>query len=254
MKQARQTRGATLEQILIHPNTAENPFADVKRAIVVCAHADDLETMMGGTAALLTGLGVEISELICTRGDLGSHDPAYTRQSLSETRLGEAKRGAELLGVREVVVLDNPDGELEPSLELRAQIALYYRRWQPDALFTFDPAWAGQIHPDHRALGRAALDAIMPSKMPLYKSEQLEGEGVAVSKISRAFLFSPADVAFFVDVTGIYSRKVEAAMAHSSQFPEDKNLDWMRRIDSEAAKQAGSEGKYMERFARLDLW
>ena len=243
-----------MEQIIIHPNTAEDPFAEIKRAIVVCAHADDLETMMGCTAALLTGLGVEVFELICTIGDLGSHDPAHTRQTLSEVRRKEAKRGAELLGVQEVVVLDYPDGELEASLELRAQIASYYRRWQPDALFTFDPAWSGQIHPDHRAVGRAALDAIMPSKMPLYKPEQLKGDGIAVGKISRAFLFSPAVVSFFVDVTGIYDRKVDAAMAHASQFPEDKNLDWMRRIDSEAAKQAGSDGKYMERFARLDLW
>ncbi len=243
-----------MEQIIIQPGTVEEPFADVKRAIVVCAHADDLETMMGGTVALLTAHGIEMFELICTRGDLGSHDPAYTRQTLSEARLGEAKRGAALLDVRDVAVLDYPDGELEPNLDVRAQIALYYRRWQPDALFTFDPAWAGQIHPDHRAVGRAAIDAVMPSKMPLYRPEQLEGDGVSVGKITRAFLFGPADVSFFVDVTGIYNRKVEAAMAHKSQFPEDKNLDWMRQLDSEAAKQAGSEGKYMERFARLDLW
>lgn len=151
-------------------------------------------------------------------------------------------------------MLDYPDGELEPNLQLRAQIALYYRRWQPDALFTFDPSWAAQIHPDHRAVGRAAIDAIMPSKMPLYRPEQLAGEGVAVGKISRAYLFSPRDASFFVDVTGVYDRKVEAAMAHKSQFPEEKNLDWMRQIDSEAAKQAGSEGRYMEKFTRLDLW
>ena len=238
----------------IHPSTAGDPFADIKRAIVVCAHADDLETMMGGTAALLTARGIEIFELICTRGDLGSHDPAHTRQTLSEVRRIEAEKGAALLGVREVVVLDYPDGELEASLELRAQIALYYRRWQPDALFTFDPSWSGQIHPDHRAVGRAALDAVMPSKMPLYKPEQLVGEGVAVGKISRAYLFSPAEPSFFVDVTHIYYRKVEAALAHVSQFPEDKNLDWMTQLDSEAAKRAGREGSYMEKFARLDLW
>lgn len=242
-----------MEEIIIHPSTVGDSFADVKRAIVVCAHADDLETMMGGTAALLTARGIEMFELICTRGDLGSHDPAYTRQTLSEARRAEAEKGASLLGVCEVVALDYPDGELEPSLQVRAQIALYYRRWQPDALFTFDPSWTGQIHPDHRAVGRAAIDAIMPSKMPLYRPEQLV-EGVAVGKISRAYLFSPTEPSFFVDVTGIYNHKVEAALAHFSQFPEDKNLDWMRQIDSEAAKQAGSEGSYMEKFTRLDLW
>ena len=39
------------------------PFAEVKRAIVVCAHADDMETMMGGLAALLSERGVDLFEL-----------------------------------------------------------------------------------------------------------------------------------------------------------------------------------------------
>ena len=52
-------------------------------------------------------------------------------------------------------------------------MALHYRKWQPDTIFAFDPSWAGQIHPDHRAAGRAALDAFMPSKMRLYRPEQL---------------------------------------------------------------------------------
>src|SRR5688572_8056388 len=237
--------------MIIHPSTAGDPFAEVKRAIVVCAHADDLETMMGGTAAHLTARGIEIFELICTRGDLGSHDPIYTRQTLAEVRLVEAEKGASILGVSQVAVLDHPDGELEPKLELRAEVAHYYRRWQPDALFTFDPAWAGQIHPDHRAVGRAAIDAVMPSKMPLYKPDQLISEGVSVGKISRAFLFGPAEAAFYVDVKGIYERKISSALAHKSQFPEEKNLDWMRQLDSDAAKQAGSEGSLMEKFAHL---
>jgi LmbE family N-acetylglucosaminyl deacetylase len=179
----------------------------------------------------------------------------YTRQTLAEARKSEARQGAELLGVNEVAFLDHPDGELEPALELRAQIASYYRKWQPEALFTFDPSWAGQIHPDHRAVGRAAIDATMPSKMPLYRPEQLDGDKSAVGKIVRAFLFSPASPSFFVDVTEKYGRKVEAAVVHRSQFPEgDKNLDWMRRLDSMAAKHAGQDGRYMEQFARLDLW
>src|SRR5438270_5426744 len=126
-------------------------FAETRRAIVVCAHADDMETMAGGTLWLLAERGVEIRELICTRGDLGAHDESYTRESLAETRKVEAEAGARVLGVREVAILGYHDGELEPTLELRAEIARFYRLWQPDTMFTFDPAWSGQIHPDHRA-------------------------------------------------------------------------------------------------------
>lgn len=228
-------------------------FDGVKGAIVVCAHADDLETMMGGTAWLLAQMGVEIRELICTRGDLGTSDAQTSREALASTRREEATTGAKMLGLKEVVTLDYPDGELEPTLDLRAEIARYFRLWQPDTLFTFDPNWPGQIHPDHRAAGRAALDAFMPSKMPLYRPEQLKETSVAT--ISRAFLFSPAVPTVTVDVSEVYNQKIAASMAHNSQFPDgEKSLEWMRELDRSAAKKGGVEGEYAEQFAMLRLW
>jgi LmbE family N-acetylglucosaminyl deacetylase len=233
--------------------TGLDTFAEVKRAIVVAAHADDMETMMGGTLWLLAQRGVEFYELICTRGDLGTQDSAQSKDALAIVRHQEAQRAAEILGVREVVTLDHHDGELEPSLELRAQIAFYYRKWQVDTIFTFDPSWHGQIHADHRAVGRAAVDAIMPSRMPLYRPEQLAGH--ATAQMKRVFLFSPGEASVYVDVTDVYHMKVAAGVAHVSQFPEgDKNLDWMRQLDSMAAQAAGQEGRYLERFAALRIW
>jgi LmbE family N-acetylglucosaminyl deacetylase len=234
-------------------SSGSSAFEGIERAIVVCAHADDMETMMGGSAWLLVLQGVELYELICTCGDLGTHDPGYTRESLAATRAKEAREGGALLGFREVVSLEYHDGELEPSLELRAQIAHYYRRWQADTLFTFDPSWAGQIHADHRAAGRAAVDALMPSRMELYHPEQLADSHVG--KVSRVYLFSPTTATLHVDVTDVYDKKIEASVAHKSQFPEgEKNLDWMRMLDGQAANEAGLEGRLAERFAELRLW
>ena len=228
-------------------------FDEVKCAIVVCAHADDLETMMGATASLLTARGVEMFELILTKGDLGSNEEQQTRDGLTQIRLAEAKVGGGILGLREVVTLGHSDGELEPTLDVRAEVAAYYRRWQPDTLFTFDPSWAGQIHPDHIAAGRAALDALMPSKMRLYKPEQLTGSQTA--NITGAFLFSPSDPAVFVDVTEVYAVKVASALAHRSQFPAgEENLQWMRDLDRVAAESVGLEGRYVERFGSLRIW
>jgi len=233
--------------------TGFEAFDEVKRAIVVCAHADDMETMMGGTVWLLAQRGVEIFELLCTRGDLGSHDESYTRETLADMRRTEAEEAGRLLGLQEVVTLGYPDGELVPTLALRAEIALYYRKWQPDTLFTFDPSWSGQVHPDHAAVGRGAVDALMPSKMRLYRPEQLMGNQVA--DIKRAFLFSPTNPAIFVDVSGVYDKKVASALAHKSQFPEgDKNLDWMRELDRWAAKRGNIGGEYAEQFSELRIW
>ena len=98
---------------------------------------------MGGLAALLSERGVALYELICTTGNTGTHDLTLTPQRLAEIRRTEARVGATLLGFREMEMLSYDDGELEPSLDLRATIASFYRQWQADALFTFDPSWAG---------------------------------------------------------------------------------------------------------------
>lgn len=234
--------------------TGFEAFDKVTRVIVVCAHSDDLETMIGGTISMLVQRGVEVYELICTVGDLGTHDPQYTRETLAATRRQEAQDGGRALGLKEVVTLAQHDGELEPSLPLRAKIASYYRQWQPDTLFTFDPNWSGQIHADHRAAGRAALDALMPSKMELYHPEQLE-QDIKVANIQRAFFFSPANPTIFIDVTAVYDKKVAASLAHTSQFPEgDKNLDWMRALDTKAADRSNLQAQYVEQFSTLDLW
>jgi LmbE family N-acetylglucosaminyl deacetylase len=235
----------------LHPGL--QAFDEVKRAIVVCAHADDMETMMGGTIWLLAQRGVQIFELICTQGDLGSHDKHHTRETLAAERIAEAQEGGRLLGLQEVATLGHHDGELEPTLELRAEIARHYRKWQPDTLFTFDPSWLGQIHPDHVAAGRGAIDALMPSKMPLYRPEHLQETRVA--DIKRAFLFSPSNATLFVDVSSVYDRKVAAAIAHKSQFPEgEKNLDWMRELDRMWAKLGNVAGEYAEQFSELRVW
>src|SRR3954463_13549963 len=100
-------------------------FDETKRAIVVAAHADDMETMMGGTVALLREREVAFFLLICTSGDIGSNEPHWTRESLAATRVEEAQAAASALGVAVVQVMVHHDGELENTLALRAEIARY---------------------------------------------------------------------------------------------------------------------------------
>ena len=152
---------------------ADRPFAEVKRLIFVAAHPDDLETIAGGAIYQMTQRGVEVIEVLCTDGNIGTHEvEKFTRKSLARIRRKETRAAAKVLGIKEVVFLGHDDGELEPSLELRAALAQQYRSYQPDSLMTFDPYVGG--HPDHRAAGRAATDALIPASMPLYRKKQLK--------------------------------------------------------------------------------
>ncbi|HSH03734.1 MAG TPA: hypothetical protein VLL52_14560, partial [Anaerolineae bacterium] len=148
--------------------------------------------------------------------------------------------------------LERHDGELEADLALRAEVARLYRLTGADTVLTFDPDWAGQIHPDHRAAGRVAVDAYMPSKMPLYRPEQLV-EGVGLGKVERILAFMTGEPDVVVEVTGVYEQKMAACRAHVSQFPEgDKSLEWMKRLDEERGKKVGV--RYAEMFKQIGVW
>ena len=229
-------------------------FEKTQRLIVVAAHGDDLETMCGGTVALLAQRGVKIFSVNCTLGDLGVVDGSWTRPALASARLGETEDAARILGVEQTFNLGYPDGELVPSLRLRAQLARLYRLTQADTLWTFDPFWAGQIHPDHRAAGQAALDAYMPSKMPLYYPEHLNEPGADLGRLAQVFVFATdRDPDIFVDVTAVCETKVAACLAHCSQFPKgEEDLEWMKEIDRPRGEVIGVT--YAESFKQIQVW
>jgi LmbE family N-acetylglucosaminyl deacetylase len=229
-------------------------FDEVKRLMVVAAHPDDMETMCGGTVALLVKRGVTVFSVNCTLGDIGARDGDTTRPKLAVTRLDETEEAARILGVEGIFNLGRPDGELVADLDLRAQIARLYRHTGSDTLWTFDPFWAGQIHPDHRAAGQAALDAYMPAKMPLYRPEQLTEPGTCLGCLERVFFFSTTrEPDIYIDVSDVYSTKLAACMAHASQFPKgEEDLEWMKELDR--AKGGAVELPYAEAFKHIEVW
>jgi LmbE family N-acetylglucosaminyl deacetylase len=229
-------------------------FDEVRRAIVVAAHPDDLECCCGGVIAMLVRRGVEVFSVNCTLGDIGAQEGDIVRPALAASRLRETEDAARLLGLSATFNLGHHDGELLADLELRAQVARLYRVTGADTLLTFDPHWPGQIHPDHRAAGQAALDAYMPAKMPLYRPEQLRESGAGLCKLQRVFLFSTErDLDVCVDVTDVYAEKLAACRAHLSQFPQgDESLEWLKEMDARTGERIGA--LYAEAYRTLRVW
>ena len=229
-------------------------FDDVRRVIVVAAHPDDLECCCSGTLLRLLERGVAVISVNCTLGDIGAQEGGVLRTALATTRLAETDEAARRLGLEQTINLGHHDGELLPSLDLRAQLARLYRVTQADTLLTFDPWYAEQIHPDHRAAGQAALDAYMPSKMPLYRPEQLREEGAKLGALQRAFLFATdREPDVFVDITEMHPRKLEACMAHRSQFPRgEESLTWLQEWDADTGRRA--DCTYAEAFRSMHIW
>ena len=134
--------------------SATEPSAEeLKRVMVIGAHPDDPEFGAGGTIAKLAAQGKEITYVLITSGDKGSHDPNVRPGQLATRREQEQRNAAAVLGVKEVIYLRYPDGILENTLALRARLAHLIRLHKPHILFAIDPWRHYQLAPDHRAAG-----------------------------------------------------------------------------------------------------
>ncbi len=151
------------------------------RVLVVAAHPDDIEFGAAGTVARWVGEGAEVRYLVMTRGDKGSDDPAADPAAIGRAREAEQRAAAAEIGVTGVDFLDEPDGQVEPSLRLRERVTFAIRSFRPEAVMTHDPTvvfvnneWVN--HPDHRAVGQVTVDAVYPTaRDPLNFPQHIAG-------------------------------------------------------------------------------
>ncbi len=105
-------------------------------------------------------------------------------------------------------------------------------------------------HPDHLAASRAALDARLTTKMPLYYHELCE-EGISVWAIPELWLFNPGSPNHYVDVTNTIDVQLRALARHKSQASvwDEAARSFIEKRAEEAGKQIGV--KYAEAFRRI---
>ncbi|MCP4360040.1 MAG: PIG-L family deacetylase, partial [Chloroflexi bacterium] len=125
-----------------------------KRAMFIYAHPDDIEFSVAGTAAKWAKGGCDITYIIITDGNVGSHDRSMTREQLADIRRSEQTAAAKVAGVHRCLYLGYDDGLLAPTLELRKQLVRLIRQHNPNVVVCGDPTtvlYSGRInHPDHR--------------------------------------------------------------------------------------------------------
>jgi LmbE family N-acetylglucosaminyl deacetylase len=214
-------------------------ITEPKRALVIGAHPDDNEFGAGGTIAGLAAQSWEITFIIATNGNKGSHDPEMSPYRLSEIREQEQRAAAEALGVRRVIFLRNNDGELEPSPALRAEFALYIRHFKPHIVFTHDPWKHYMLHPDHRAVGFAVVEAIVSARDHLFMPG-LGQIGIGVWRPEVIYLWSAEQPDYTEDITATLEQKIAALREHHTQL--DRNDGWDERVRQRAAEAGAAAG------------
>lgn len=204
--------------------------------MVVVAHPDDSEFGAGGTVARLHQEGKRVIVIQATSGDRGSPDRDAIPAEVAATREAELVEAARRLGGSEVVFLRCPDGQLMPDLSLREKFTRMIRVHRPDVVITHDPFRPYALHPDHRAVGLAATDAVYPTaRDPLYFAEHLR-DGLEPHKVAEIWYFGAEQPDKHIDITETFDTKIQALLAHVSQIGEGEQLaERMRERAAEVA-------------------
>lgn len=232
--------------------------SEISRVLVVAAHPDDIDFASAGAVASFTEQGIDVTYLIVTSGDAGGFDPAVPRAEIPGIRQAEQTAAAKQLGVSDVRFLGYSDGRVEPTLELRRDIARVIRQVRPDRALVPTPERnyerMAPSHPDHRAVGSAALDAVYPDARNPFAHPELAAEGLEAWTVREVWMTGGPKPNHFPDVTELFDRKIAALRAHVSQVVNIPDLEGMLRGWMGATARAGglAEGRLAEAFQVID--
>lgn len=225
-------------------------------ALVVIPHPDDAEGWCGGTVARWMQQGAQVYYVLCTDGSKGSSDPDMTSETLAVAREKEQLEAASELGVKEVVLLRHPDGELEDTKDFRREIVRAIRRFRPDVVLCPDPyRYKSSWHRDHRITGQVTSDAAFPyARDRLHFQELLEEEGLQPHKAGMVLYWAPDDPDTFVDITETIDVKIRALLCHKSQMSHRTEHDTGESVRERAEQAAqGSAYRYAEAFRKIEF-
>jgi LmbE family N-acetylglucosaminyl deacetylase len=188
------------------------------RIACIHAHPDDAEILAGGTLALLSALGHDITIVTLSAGDCGSaiHGP----DEIAAIRKAEAAESAELIGARYrwggfrdmAIFSDDPSRRAVTGLlrDLRAEVVL--------------TAAPSDYLSDHEAASQLVRDACFASSIPNYVTPS---QSPALTGIPHLYFMDPIDQRdrngcptvpdFTIDVTSTFEMKTKMLAKHRSQ-------------------------------------
>ncbi len=150
-----------------------------RRVLCVVAHPDDVEYGTSACVARWVAQGVEVAYLLLTSGEAGMQRlPA----EVGPLRAQEQRDASDAVGVKDLTILDHPDGMLVYNLDLRRDIARRIRQFQPDVVVT--GSWEVELpfglnQADHRVAGLSALDAVRDADNTWVFPELAADEGLS---------------------------------------------------------------------------
>jgi len=227
-----------------------------QRVLVVTPHPDDAEIWCGGTIARWIKGGAEVHYVLCTDGGKGIDKPGITSKELSSAREKEQLAAAKILGVKNVMMLHHPDGELEDTGDFRKELVRQIRLVRPDVVLTTEPyrmnlSW----HRDHRITGQVTIDAVFPyARDHLHFMDLWEKEGLEPHKTGTVLFWGTERPDTFIDIAEAMEQKIESVKAHRSQMADRSEAEIVGFITQRAEEAGAPNGcQYAEAFRKVSF-
>ena len=209
------------------------------RIIAFGAHPDDCDSKAGGLAAKYAAAGHLVKFVSVTNGDAGHYEQGGG--VLAKRRRAEAQEAGRRIGI-EYTVLDNHDGELLPTLEVRRQIIREIREWRADIVLAPRP---NDYHPDHRYTGVLVQDASFMVTVPnvVTDAPALRKNPVFLYFSDRFTRPQPFRPDIVVAIDDVFEKKVAMLDAHVSQMYEW--LPWLDGTLDQVPKDPAARTKWL---------
>jgi LmbE family N-acetylglucosaminyl deacetylase len=214
--------------------------------LIVSAHPDDMEIGMGGTVAKLAEAKAVITSVVVTNGGRASNPFGWTEQRMAEVRREEALRAARLLGVKDVLFLDEPDAADDVDINaVRQKLKDILERVRPVEIYTLHPEQ--DRHPAHRLTGRLVRESLITVGLA-------QSGGLWAYEVWGPF--AAWDRLEYIDAT--VAKKMLAIAEHRSQvatIPYGEGVLGLNRWRAVFAdpKASALAGAYAEVFLRITL-
>lgn len=208
--------------------------------IAVGAHPDDVEIACGGTLAKLSQQGYSVGIVDLTDGEPTPLSPG------PEARLEEARRAAEVLGVKKRILLDLPNRRLFDSFEARVALAKVFRRYRPQLVLGFGEK-TPLASPDHFQAMQITDAGVFYSRLTKWE-EYFDGLPVHTVPMYLYYTLAfgslgipPGAGHVVVDIGDTLETKIASVQCYASQFPPAKG-HVIERVRAFALQQGSAAG------------
>jgi LmbE family N-acetylglucosaminyl deacetylase len=183
--------------------------------LIISPHADDAAAFCGGTIANFTDQGWKVILVRVT--DDRKDSIGLSIEETIQKNTEELQESARILGIQEIVELGFETDMLAdiPLGKLRERIVYLFRKYQPYAVFSFDPNGLYENNQDHVRVAQAVDEAFWVSCFDKHYPEHFK-EGLKPFSVCERWYYARQlpSVTHVEEISKTIERKILAVCAH----------------------------------------